>query len=282
MNKNDDVLGSVIIPKTATLTLSQRKNARNLHLSLFKIPTRAIKSHWRTESAIITSSKNKGIIGKASGVAVTLKGWWRDVGLCPRVASPSVGTHPTTRHRCCHRRGSLRSMGQSFSMCKFNNCRHKKVAGRRGGCQLMGAPPEPSLHIGSPRHNHNSHGAHCYDPEYAKMEAWLDEHPDFVQDYFLRKATRQVVDSWLVSHATPTSTSVELASPTHNQSRAGSGATTPVRKISAHEFERGGLLKPMISTIDGQPTFLTSENQTPGVNGSSQCSAGGRGGRGTN
>ncbi|KAJ4433415.1 hypothetical protein ANN_15674 [Periplaneta americana] len=24
-----------------------------------------------------------------------------------------------------------------------------------------------------------------YDPEYARMEAWLDEHPDFVQDYFL-------------------------------------------------------------------------------------------------
>lgn len=73
-----------------------------------------------------------------------------------------------------------------------------------------------------------------------------------------RKATRQVVDSWLVSHATPTSSSVELASPTHGTpSRAGSGATTPVRKISAHEFERGGLLKPMISTIDGTPTFLT-------------------------
>jgi hypothetical protein len=25
-----------------------------------------------------------------------------------------------------------------------------------------------------------------YAPEYARMEAWLDEHPDFVQDYFLR------------------------------------------------------------------------------------------------
>ncbi|XP_025837140.1 dual 3',5'-cyclic-AMP and -GMP phosphodiesterase 11 isoform X2 [Agrilus planipennis] len=97
-----------------------------------------------------------------------------------------------------------------------------------------------------------------YDPEYARMEAWLDEHPDFVQDYFLRKATRHVVDSWLVSHTTPTSSSVELASPTHNNpSRQSSGATTPVRKISAHEFERGGLLKPMISTIDGTPTFLT-------------------------
>ncbi|XP_049817305.1 dual 3',5'-cyclic-AMP and -GMP phosphodiesterase 11 isoform X2 [Aethina tumida] len=115
------------------------------------------------------------------------------------------------------------------------------------------------------RHNVNHTG---YDPKYAEMESWLDEHPDFVQDYFLRKATRQVVDSWLVSHATPTSSSVELASPTHNQSRGGSGATTPVRKISAHEFERGGLLKPMISTVDGTPTFITDAAQSQGVSNS--------------
>lgn len=25
-----------------------------------------------------------------------------------------------------------------------------------------------------------------YDQEYARMEAWLDEHPDFVHDYFIR------------------------------------------------------------------------------------------------
>ena len=29
-------------------------------------------------------------------------------------------------------------------------------------------------------------GKYYYDPEYARMEAWLDEHPDFAQDYFLR------------------------------------------------------------------------------------------------
>ncbi|XP_057659841.1 dual 3',5'-cyclic-AMP and -GMP phosphodiesterase 11 isoform X4 [Diorhabda carinulata] len=119
-----------------------------------------------------------------------------------------------------------------------------------------------------PKHNHGNYG-HSYDPEYAHMESWLDEHPDFVNDYFLRKATRQIVEQWQVSHATPTSSSVELSSPSHNnQSRASSGATTPVRKISAHEFERSGLLKPMINTIDGQPTFLTSENQTPAATGS--------------
>jgi len=88
------------------------------------------------------------------------------------------------------------------------------------------------------------------------------------------------VDTWLVSHATPTSTNssscmvplaADLSSPSHQAnpaptslpastappSRTGSGATTPVRKISAHEFERGGLLKPIVNTIDGTPTFLS-------------------------
>jgi dual 3',5'-cyclic-AMP and -GMP phosphodiesterase 11 len=36
-----------------------------------------------------------------------------------------------------------------------------------------------------------------------------------------------------------------------------SGEATPVRKISAHEFEKGGLLKPLVTTIDGTPTFLS-------------------------
>lgn len=76
-----------------------------------------------------------------------------------------------------------------------------------------------------------------------------------------RKATRQIVDTWLVSHATPTASSgVGTESPTQGpmvSSRGGSGATTPVRKISAHEFEKGGLLKPIVTTIDGTPTFLS-------------------------
>ncbi|XP_041982222.1 dual 3',5'-cyclic-AMP and -GMP phosphodiesterase 11-like isoform X2 [Aricia agestis] len=96
----------------------------------------------------------------------------------------------------------------------------------------------------------------CYDAECARTEAWLDENQEFVHDYFLRKATRQVVDAWLVSHATPPS--AELASP--SRAGSGSGATTPVRKISAHEFERGGLLKPLVTTVDGTPTFLNDHS----------------------
>ncbi|XP_054266416.1 dual 3',5'-cyclic-AMP and -GMP phosphodiesterase 11-like isoform X2 [Macrosteles quadrilineatus] len=101
-----------------------------------------------------------------------------------------------------------------------------------------------------------------YDTEYARMEAWLDEHQDFVQDYFLRKATRQVVDAWLLSHSSASQQERGCggemgATP---PPRTPSGATTPVRKISAHEFERGGLLKPIVNTIDGTPTFLSDGN----------------------
>ena len=43
-----------------------------------------------------------------------------------------------------------------------------------------------------------------------------------------------------------------------------SGSGTPVRKISAHEFERGGLTKPLVTTVDGSPTFLSPNPTTNG------------------
>ena len=43
-------------------------------------------------------------------------------------------------------------------------------------------------------------------------------------------------------------------------SKNSSGSGTPVRKISAHEFERGGLTKPLVTTVDGTPTFLSPHN----------------------
>jgi dual 3',5'-cyclic-AMP and -GMP phosphodiesterase 11 len=87
--------------------------------------------------------------------------------------------------------------------------------------------------------NGNHHPNNHYDVESARMEAWLDEHQEFAQEYFIRKATRNVVDAWLVAHATPAALAgndmmMLVSSPTHvNQqqcsSRSGSGATTPVR-----------------------------------------------------
>lgn len=98
------------------------------------------------------------------------------------------------------------------------------------------------------------------------------------------------MDAWLVSHAsasscggvgssggnasvTPTGNERQSAVSTSGCGSAGGGGggggvsgggntgnTTPVRKISAHEFERGGL-KPMVTTVDGTPTFLANDHQ---------------------
>lgn len=64
---------------------------------------------------------------------------------------------------------------------------HLRSSGEEGRMPADGGTPGSESAHRLPRHNnHSGHGGHCYDPEYAKMEAWLDEHPDFVQDYFLR------------------------------------------------------------------------------------------------
>lgn len=90
-----------------------------------------------------------------------------------------------------------------------------------------------------------------------------------------------MVDAWLVSHSvtgvssglgtcclsTERSTAgggsvdVEVCPSSggqHNANKNNSGAATPVRKISAHEFERSGLLRPLLNTIDGTLTFISS------------------------
>lgn len=91
-----------------------------------------------------------------------------------------------------------------------------------------------------------------------------------------------MVDAWLVSHSLPSgatsttpsggSVDTELSSPGGGSAtgpggqrdgpdgrapKAGSGAATPVRKVSAHEFERGGLLRPLVSNVDGTLTFIS-------------------------
>ncbi|XP_059167977.1 dual 3',5'-cyclic-AMP and -GMP phosphodiesterase 11-like isoform X2 [Physella acuta] len=99
--------------------------------------------------------------------------------------------------------------------------------------------------------------------EYDTMERWLDEHPEFVHDYFARKARKSMVDGWLIAHALSGADNLSTSSASSN-SRTSSGANTPVRKISAQEFERGGILNPIISTVDGLPTFLgPSASSTP-------------------
>ena len=53
----------------------------------------------------------------------------------------------------------------------------------------------------------------------------------------------------------PSSPSRSLS--TGSKSTSSGGSNTPVRKISAHDFEKGGLTKPIVSCIDGTPTFLS-------------------------
>lgn len=83
------------------------------------------------------------------------------------------------------------------------------------------------------------------------MEAWLDEHPNFLHSYVVRKASRAIVDAWLQARTSHSGMGNSASAPV-------SGSTTPVRKISAHEFEKCSLfLPPMVSTTsDGTPTFL--------------------------
>lgn len=96
--------------------------------------------------------------------------------------------------------------------------------------------------------------------EYDRTEKWLDDHPDFVHDYFARKAKRSMIDGWLISHAIKSGlmqSDGNSSTGSKNNSKNNSGANTPVRKISAQEFERGGVLNPMICTVEGVPTFLS-------------------------
>lgn len=100
--------------------------------------------------------------------------------------------------------------------------------------------------------------------EYDKIEKWLDDHPEFVNDYFARKARRSMVDGWLISHAISHS-GLQVPSETGSSgssSKPSSGANTPVRKISAQELDKGCILKPLVSTVDGTPTFLGGSNSS--------------------
>lgn len=141
--------------------------------------------------------------------------------------------------------------------------------------------------------------------EEARVEAWLDEHPAFVGDYFMRKASRKVVDSWLLAHAVPQSVvqqqqqqgpscspgdpaggsvlaaarSLSSSSSSLNggsSSGAAANISPPMRKISACEFDRGSPLRPIVQTsFDGTPTFLTLPAAAEGLQVSAARAAGG-------
>ncbi|XP_057313858.1 dual 3',5'-cyclic-AMP and -GMP phosphodiesterase 11-like isoform X2 [Hydractinia symbiolongicarpus] len=105
-----------------------------------------------------------------------------------------------------------------------------------------------------------------------RVEAWLDNHEEFVASYFSRKANKFLLDTLMRSKTRPSRTS----SPSPYFSSGSSepmmrnpspllasstppGCSTPVRKISSSDFIDRGLLKPILSHYDGIPSFLTFE-----------------------
>uniref|UniRef100_A0A1A9ZIV5 Phosphodiesterase n=1 Tax=Glossina pallidipes TaxID=7398 RepID=A0A1A9ZIV5_GLOPL len=199
-------------------------------------------------------------------------------------------------------------MGQAASMCRFRGCRYKKNKSNKNSQQQQNqkqqqqqqnssnstlktassstpsvGPPITTTHQPQPPLlSITEAGLHLRSIEEPTTQLYGTQHTQ--QHHHIgnscfsvgsnrmptKKATRQVVDAWLVSHATTAGNDASCcnSSPTHTHpngqncsSRGGSGATTPVRKISAHEFERGGLLKPIVNTIDGTPTFLSIGTQ---------------------
>ncbi|GIX98073.1 hypothetical protein CDAR_200021 [Caerostris darwini] len=67
--------------------------------------------------------------------------------------------------------------------------------------------------------------------EIEKVESWLDEHPQFVRGYFIRKATRHMVDSWILFHSAPQGMVQDTSWITNTSSG------DPVRNTSARELK---------------------------------------------
>uniref|UniRef100_A0A8C0Z2E6 Phosphodiesterase n=1 Tax=Canis lupus familiaris TaxID=9615 RepID=A0A8C0Z2E6_CANLF len=101
------------------------------------------------------------------------------------------------------------------------------------------------------------------------VEAWLDDHRDFTFSYFVKKATREMVNAWFAErvHTIPVCKEgirghAESCSCSSQQSsRADSSAPgTPTRKISASEFDRP--LRPIVvKDSEGTVSFLADSEK---------------------
>uniref|UniRef100_A0A3B4CSD2 Phosphodiesterase n=1 Tax=Pygocentrus nattereri TaxID=42514 RepID=A0A3B4CSD2_PYGNA len=89
-------------------------------------------------------------------------------------------------------------------------------------------------------------------PSGYQMEAWLDDNVDFAHSYFVRKASREMVNAWFAER-------VHSIQPSREGSKAPSPSpapSTPTRKISASEFDRP--LRPIVvKDAEGSLTFLS-------------------------
>ncbi|XP_075890013.1 cGMP-specific 3',5'-cyclic phosphodiesterase isoform X2 [Nelusetta ayraudi] len=155
----------------------------------------------------------------------------------------------------------------------------------------------------------------CCSPESERMEAWLDDHLEFTHSYFIRKATREMVNAWFAERVHSIQPSASKDSPSPQQQRAHQASadltlsstssnlppalclldsysqpassapspapSTPTRKISASEFDRP--LRPIIvKDAEGSLTFLIdADREAVPIRGSIMGEGGGGdGGRG--
>ncbi|XP_032438569.1 cGMP-specific 3',5'-cyclic phosphodiesterase isoform X3 [Xiphophorus hellerii] len=125
-------------------------------------------------------------------------------------------------------------------------------------------------------------------PDNERMEAWLDDHLEFTHSYFVKKASREMVNAWFAERAHTIQPSVPKENcsqqRTHQSSSdlcPSSNSTTlldnccpspatvpspapgtPTRKISASEFDRP--LRPIVvKDSEGSLTFLSDSERKP-------------------
>ncbi|XP_044284214.1 cGMP-specific 3',5'-cyclic phosphodiesterase isoform X1 [Varanus komodoensis] len=132
----------------------------------------------------------------------------------------------------------------------------------------------------------------CQSPPQAQeeeVEAWLDDHGDFTRSYFVRKATREMVNAWFSERVHTIPACKEGAKPhgeacscpSHQTTRAeGGNPSPPTRKISASEFDRP--LRPIVVKDSvGTVSFLSDsekkeqmplQSRTLGNDAGDQCS----------
>ncbi|XP_078258532.1 cGMP-specific 3',5'-cyclic phosphodiesterase isoform X4 [Rhinoraja longicauda] len=101
-----------------------------------------------------------------------------------------------------------------------------------------------------------------YSPtDHERTEAWLDDHLDFAHSYFVRKATREMVNAWFAERVhTSNETARDVNSMHHKAWPEILTPGTPTRKISASEFDRP--LRPiLVKDSEGALTFVFDSNK---------------------
>ncbi|XP_057712258.1 cGMP-specific 3',5'-cyclic phosphodiesterase [Corythoichthys intestinalis] len=102
------------------------------------------------------------------------------------------------------------------------------------------------------------------------MEAWLDDHLDFTHSYFVRKASRDMVNAWFAERVHTIKSSAEPTTLCISDNRSPAAIAVPnqppaapTRKISASEFDRP--LRPIVVTDpEGAVSFLSdAERDAP-------------------